>query len=306
MNVPPGALTAIILFLAIPSNFPHQGRADMHDKRTVKSTKAVDFPEVLLMLAALALLITGFEQAATLLTWTSATVLAPICLSVCLWGLFLFAEWRASRPLSRTEPMFPWRFARDRVMLGLILMSFTTGSVMVTAIFQLPIRYQVVNRLSPLDSGVRLIPLSACGPIGASIGAVFARNERVPPLYLAFAGELMQIIGLAILSQGTIDNPEWHGGIYRLEVVIGLGFGLCITAATLLTPFIVGKKDLAVGNATPVQFSFLGSAMLISIVTAVGNRYIQDGLLSSGMFAPAQIAGIFQSSDTINTLLEDH
>ncbi|KAK3689075.1 putative multidrug resistance protein fnx1 [Podospora appendiculata] len=302
MNVPPGVITAAILFLTIPFNFPHQGRPDMHDQRSIRSTKAVDFPGVFLMLAALALIITGFEQAASLLTWTSATVLAPICISVCLWGAFLFAEWRASRPSSRTEPMFPWRFAQNRVMIGLILMSLTTGSVMVTCIFQLPIRYQVVGGLDPLEAGVRLIPISACGPLGASIGAVFARNERIPPLYLAFAGELMQIIGLVVLSQGTADNPEWHGGIYAIEVVTGLGFGLCIASATLLTPFIVGKKDLAVGSATPVQFRFLGSAMLVSIVTAVGNRFVRDGLLSSGMLAPAQIAAIFESSATIDAL----
>lgn len=196
-----------------------------------------------------------------------------------------------------------------------------TGAVSVTCIFELPIRYQTAAGLSPLEAGVRLIPMSACGPLGAVIGAMLTKNKRVPPLFLALGGALMQIIGLVFLSQASPNDPDWHG-LYGLEVLIGLGFGLGIAAGTLLAPFVVKKGDLgtwsvirmrcdmgpvqlipkisAAGNAAAVQFRFLGSATVISLTTAVGNSSVKHKL--SGLLTSSQIESIFRKSAAINTL----
>jgi hypothetical protein len=50
-----------------------------------------------------------------------------------------------------------------------------------------------------------------------------------------------------------------------------------------------------------VQLQFLGSASVMSIVTAVGNMWFRNEL--SGILAPEQIQAIFRSSDAIKTLL---
>ena len=118
-----------------------------------------------------------------------------------------------------------------------------TGSVSITCIFQLPLRYQTTAGLSPLQAGVRLIPFSVCGPLGSILCAVLSKGKRVPPVYLATAGGIMQVIGLVFFSRGDPANPTWPG-LYGLEVVVGLGFGLCLGAVTLMVPFVVEKKHL--------------------------------------------------------------
>lgn len=118
-----------------------------------------------------------------------------------------------------------------------------TGAVSITCIFQLPLRFQTSAGLGPLEAGVRLIPFSVCGPLGTILCAVLSKNKRAPPIYMAIVGEVMQIIGLVFFSRGDPAQPDWHA-LYGLEVVVGLGFGMCLGAVTLMAPFVVEKRDL--------------------------------------------------------------
>jgi hypothetical protein len=104
------------------------------------------------------------------------------------------------------------------------------GAVSITCIFQLPLRYQTSAGLNALQAGVRMIPLAICGPIGTIVCAVLCKGERLPPLYLAIAGSVLQILGLVFLARGDPADADWHG-LYGLEVVVGLGFGMCLGAA---------------------------------------------------------------------------
>lgn len=65
----------------------------------------------------------------------------------------------------------------------------------------------------------------------------------MPPLYVSFIGQALQIVGLVMLARGPADNPNWPA-LYGFEVLVGFGFGFCIGTATLLTPFIVESRDL--------------------------------------------------------------
>ncbi|KAI1490504.1 major facilitator superfamily domain-containing protein [Biscogniauxia mediterranea] len=288
LNIPTGIVSGSLLLFTVPADFPNQGRVEPKKKLLMKQ---VDFVGAFLMLAAVALVITGLEQAASTLSWTTAEVLGPLSASAFAWIAFFACQyWHESHPESPVEAVFPWRFCKSRVVLGLILITF---------IFQIPLRYQTAGALDPLQAGIRLLPFSLSGPIGSIFSAGISKRLRVPPLYLMFLGSIMQIIGIIFTSRGSPGDYNWSG-LYGLEVVVGLGFGFCLGASTLLTPFVLEKRDLAVGTAATVQFRFLGGAAVVSIVTAVGNSWIRDRLSNS--LTPLQIQAVFQSSETIRTL----
>ncbi|KAI0181194.1 putative multidrug resistance protein fnx1 [Hypoxylon sp. FL1284] len=296
LNVPSGVLAAVVVLFVVPNDYPYQGTVR---RNPPPGFKALDFLGALLMLAGLALLISGLEEAATLLSWASAAVIAPICVSVVVWIAFFASQWYATRPAFPTEPVFPWRFFQSREIMGLLVNSFMTGSVSITCIIQLPIRYQTTVGSTPLEAGVRLLPFVLCGPLGATLTAALSKNRRIPPLYVGVAGVLFQIIGLAFIAEGPADNPDWTP-LYGLEVLTGLGMGISIGIVTLLTPYIAEKRDLAVASAAGTQFRFLGSAFVVSIVTAVGNGWIGDQLASS--LSPSQIEEVFRSTASIDNL----
>lgn len=127
-SVPAGLVTTAILFLAVPSSFPNQGQIEQdcgqpHKRSFMLNLRTTDFLGSFLMLAAMALLITGLEEAASHLSWTGATVLGPLCASIILWlAFFANSRWVSAREgKSYVEPVFPWEFCRSRVMVGLLL-----------------------------------------------------------------------------------------------------------------------------------------------------------------------------------------
>ncbi|KAI0190174.1 putative multidrug resistance protein fnx1 [Xylaria flabelliformis] len=296
INVPTGASALVVLFLTVPTNFPYQG----HTRPTkTLSLGVIDYVGAILMTVAIALLVTGLGEAGSLLSWTSPIALGPLAASAVAWVGFFASEWHADRSTSTTEPLFPRRFGTNRIIVALLLNSFTTGAVSISCMIQLPIRYQAAAALNPLDAGIRLIPFSVASPIGAIIVASLAKNRFVPPIYLALVGEVLQIFGLIFMSRSPLDNLNWNG-LYGLQVLVGLGMGFCIGTGTLLTPSVFEKRDLAVGTGTVVQYRFLGSTVVLSIITAVGNNVIKAKLIN--ILTPSQLEGIFRSTAYIGEL----
>jgi hypothetical protein len=110
-------VVAVIFALAVPRDFPYQGLSTGRPKR---SLRAVDFGGASLMLLALALSITGLEEAASILYWNFPVVLGPLCSSAGAWAAFFLSQWYASQKNVATEPIFPWSFLKSRVIVGLI------------------------------------------------------------------------------------------------------------------------------------------------------------------------------------------
>ncbi|KAI0388600.1 drug resistance transporter [Xylariaceae sp. FL0594] len=299
INVPVGTLIAFCVLISVPNDYPYQGFGKERATNSRLRLSNIDFTGAILMLTGLALVISGLEDAASLLSWTSASTLAPIIVSAFVWVAFLFSQWWFTKPGSSVQPVFPWRFCQSRLVMGLILNSFFTGTVSIALIIQLPIRYQTTLGVSPLEAGVRLLPFVLLTSVGAAVSGAIVKNRRVAPIYVGLFGIILQIIGLVFLSAVPPDHPDWQA-VYGLQVLVGFGAGCNIGIVTLLTPYVVEHRDLAVATAAGTQFRFLGSAVVVSITTAVGNSWVRDRL--SGTLTSKQIQDIFRSSATISDL----
>lgn len=118
-SVPLGVISGFLLLFSVPGDFPNQGRTARRERPRLQN---IDSIGALLMLSAVALIISGFDQAASLLSWTTAEALGPLCASAVAWiAFFLSQYWHAKRHQSLVEPVFPWRFCQSRVIMGLIM-----------------------------------------------------------------------------------------------------------------------------------------------------------------------------------------
>ncbi|KAF2464423.1 putative multidrug resistance protein fnx1 [Lindgomyces ingoldianus] len=304
LNVPSGAIALILLLITMPSNFPCESGSP---RRMSYSMHHIDFLGAALLLAAVALCVAGLEEASTLAAWTSRTVLAPLVISAPLVIAFFTYEWLVTKREGRdqaegrdnTQPIFPWRFCRSRVIMGIIINSFLVGVPFTTLVVQIPLRFQVVNNFTPLQAGLRLIPFSFACPTGASLVAILASKRRLPPLYLMFASATFQTIGLVLLSTLHPGNPDWKGQ-YGIQVITGLGVGLAMGVTTLMMPFAIEARDLAIGTAAVAQFRLLGGAIGIAIVTAVMNSWLRGEF--RGILTLGEVQGIFKTTHVIENL----
>lgn len=119
ISVPLGVVSGILLLFSVPADFPNQGRMATRERPHLGN---IDLIGAFLMLAAVALIVSGFDEAASRLSWTTGEALAPLCASAGAWIAFFTSQyWHAKRPQSLVQPVSPWRFCQSRVIMGLIM-----------------------------------------------------------------------------------------------------------------------------------------------------------------------------------------
>lgn len=250
----------MVLVFTLPNAFPYHGLP----KRAAVPLRHIDFGGFLLMIASITLLMVGFEEASNSAPWISARFLAPVLISIPCWLAFIVYERQVTVSGAKgQEPVFPWRFCYDRVMMGVIWYvpaafisiryventkknysnSFLTGAVFITCIVQIPLRFQAANGESPWHAGIRLIPFGLASPIGSILVVGGCSRQRLPPIYLLIPAALLQLIGLVFMSRLSIENIMWKGQ-YAMQVLTGLGCGMSIAVTTVLTPYVVEPRDL--------------------------------------------------------------
>ncbi|WP_281895796.1 MFS transporter [Phytohabitans aurantiacus] len=209
----------------------------VRQSRDPEATGSFDLPGVALLSAALFSLVWalikaqehGFGDPLPLGFFGAAAVL----------GIgFLVREQRAKHPL------MPLGLFRDR--------SFSAGTVLAMlgffalfgAFFFLTLYLQQVHGMSPVDAGVRLLPMTATFIVASPIaGALTARYGPRPPLV---GGMLLTAVALFALSRISVQAD--YLSLWPWFIVIGMGFGLVL----------VGSTEAIVGNAPAHQAGLAG------------------------------------------------
>jgi hypothetical protein len=111
-----------------------------------------------------------------------------------------------------------------------------TGFVYFTAIFTLPLRYEVVDLNSPVRSGVRLLPFVASTALGIFFTGVLnsRRTENNMTFWTMTIATTFMSVGTGLLSNlpSSGSQTNWQ---YCYEVILGLGLGIFISTATFVT-----------------------------------------------------------------------
>lgn len=119
---PPGAIAIILIGVSIPFSFPYPGPARFFSSLvSQRAWTRVDFLGAFTSLAASILLVFALEQAGIEYPWDGGAIIASFVLSGLLWCIFVGWERTLSLRNTACEPMFPWRLACNRLVMGLLL-----------------------------------------------------------------------------------------------------------------------------------------------------------------------------------------
>ena len=126
LNVPAAVPALGILLLCLPNSFPHHGKPQCNNQTfkdvfSLKNFARVNIIGVVSIWLGILALVAGLEQAGILHDWNSAFVIAMLVFGSILVIGFFGWEWYVTQRLTVTEPVFPWRFATNRVMVGLFM-----------------------------------------------------------------------------------------------------------------------------------------------------------------------------------------
>ncbi|KAM0131600.1 hypothetical protein ACHAO1_007201 [Botrytis cinerea] len=304
LNVPLAFLALAAFFFGLPTSFPYQGQDSRHQKvkrfASKESFRKIDFVGAILLIIATTLLVAALQEAGGEFAWNSAFVITLLIISGVTWILFILWERRVTVNMSSTEPVFPWRLMKSRVWIGMTLNALFLGGPWFVTIFQLPQRFQVVDGISALDAGFKLIPFTVLAPVGSVISAVLAGKVKVPPIYLVLIASCIQVIGFALLSTLPIAAAA-SSAQYGYQVIAGFGVGINISTLILMTPYSVADpRDKSVALGCVTQFRIMGGALGLAIVTAAYKGYVTSRL--KAFLNLEEQLSVFESAKYIQSL----
>ncbi|KAF2800543.1 MFS multidrug transporter-like protein [Melanomma pulvis-pyrius CBS 109.77] len=303
INVPIGTITAVLLLIALPTGFPFHGQKPapipLQDSFSMR-LKRIDFLGTFLFLGASFTFVTALLEASTKFQWSSPPTISLLVISGVLAISFLVWE-RYITLYSRTqEPIFPWRFVHNRAWMGMLLVSLLLGVPFAVLVVSIPQKLQTISNLSPLESGLRLLPYAIFAPFGAVLANGFiSRRKDFPPVYFVIAGACIQLIGLSLFSVYGVERYV-KGKQYACQAVSGLGLGMMFGTLVVMTPLSVERQDLATATGAIVQFRQFGSTIGLSIATSILNSKVRSRLPS--VLSPAQLDALLQTTTVIHRI----
>ena len=131
-SVPCGAAVLACLALVIPKDFPALKiieRQQIKNKSARSALRKLDLVGFLILLIASVFLVAALEEAGTQLRWSSAFVVAFLVLSSQAWLWVVGWAWIVDQRETSVEPVFTWRFLRNRVFMGALLYVKSHGSM---------------------------------------------------------------------------------------------------------------------------------------------------------------------------------
>lgn len=216
--------------------------------------------------------------------WTSGRV--PVMLGVAAVMLIGFVVWQAR---NRT-PMLPLRLFRDRgfSLVNVVTLTFSAGAF--GSVFLLAQFFQVVQGLSPLESGLRTLPWTAAPMIVAPLAGLYA--SRIGQRTLIVAGQVFLAGGLLWMALGLSVTASYTSLIGAF-VLAGIGMGLTFAPVStmVLASVDVDSQGVASGtNNTIREFGVAaGVAALSSIFSSLGGFSSFDSFIDGTR--PAVLTG---------------
>lgn len=216
--------------------------------------------------------------------WASMETLVGFALAAVLLTVFVLWELRVE------HPMMPVRIFRS--------LRFSAASVSVTAaffalfgfIFLITQYFQLVRGYSPLEAGVRTLPVATA----IAVASILAPRvvDRIGTTRVVSAGLALMAVAFAWISTASGATPYLE--IVGQMVLLGAGLGLTTAPATesIMGSLDQGKAGVgsAVNDTTRELGGTLGVAVLGSVFTSVYVGALRDGSVFSALPSDAQQA----------------
>jgi EmrB/QacA subfamily drug resistance transporter len=274
LNVPIGVLALVLASVALDES---RGGA-----------RRLDPLGVLLSASGMLLLIWGIVDGPER-GWTTGRVPVMLTAGVALIVGFLFWQHR-----NRT-PMLPLTLFRSRAfsLVNAVTLTFSAGAF--GSVFLLAQFFQVVQGLSPLESGLRTLPWTAAPMIVAPLAGLLV--NRVGQRVLIFTGQVSLAAGILWIGLATSTDVTYSELIVGF-VLAGIGMGLTFAPTSTLTLASVGEAQRGVASGTNNTIREFGVAAGVAALSSVfstfsgyaGGQDFVDGLVPAVLVGAGVIA----------------
>ncbi len=196
--------------------------------------------------------------------------------------LMLFVNWEMRTP----APMLPMRFIRNRVFATAALASLMMYSALFGALFLITQLLQVGLGATPLQAGLRTLPMAVMPMLLTPVGGVIADRIGFRPLMIC--GLAMEAIALGWLAAAVTPTVS-YGLLVPALVLAGMGCAVFFAplASAMLSAVAPEEHGQASGAATAIrELAAVFGVAVLGLVFAGHGGYASRGDFVDG-FVPA-------------------
>ncbi len=227
--------------------------------------------------------------------WTSFAVVFSLSIAFVMGLLFLVLETRSRFPL--LDLSF---FKRRRFSVGVTAISLT-ALALAGLMFGLTQYLQFVKGYTPLEAGIRFLPLAAGLMIGARI------SERLVHMF----GSGKVIAGALVLLAGTLPLMlVWEAGsaywlIASVMTAMGLGLGSVMAPATDALMGDIPEEKAGVGSATNGVIRMVGASLGVATIGSLMYSVYADRIAPAVGALPPELAETAKDSVGAAVMIAD-
>jgi EmrB/QacA subfamily drug resistance transporter len=241
-----------------------------------KDPEPVDVTGLVTFSAALFLLIFGLIRGNPE-GWGSGVIVGCLLAAAVLLAVFVAIEHRVA------HPMLDLGLFRKRAFNGVSAVAFALSAGMFAMFLYLTIYMQGVLDFSPLEAGLRFLPLTVLGFVVAPISG--SLSHRVPIRILLGCGLTLVGIGL-LLMHGLTPSSEWTALLVGF-VIAGIGIGTTNPGIGQAAIAVVPVEKSGMGSGINTTFRQVGIATGVAGLGAVFQSQIDSKLAAELPEVPA-------------------
>ncbi|MGW0362879.1 MFS transporter [Streptomyces sp. NPDC002990] len=224
--------------------------------------------------------------------WSSSSTLGTLAAGLVVVSVFGWYETRVQHPL------LPMRLFRSPALSVGAVITAVNFFVLLGVIFFVMLYLQNVRGFTPVEAGVRTLPLSLASVVASPLGAKLTEK---------FGARLTMPLGMALQAAASFGMLGWgvhssYAAMWPPFIALGLGVGMVMAASS---DAIVGNapvKDAGVAGglqATALQIGgALGTSVLMSLISARVGATMTGELTSAGVPAPVA-EGLHTAKDAV-------
>ena len=201
--------------------------------------------------------------------WDNTVVIVGLAAAAILLPLWVAIERRSA------APMLDLGIFRNRLFAAASAAAFINGLARFALMFLFVFYYQGAQGNTPIDAGIKLIPLAMGMLIASPLAGIYA--DRHGSRALAAIGMLVSAAGLALMTTLEVHSPYWQSAIWLAMVGAGSGMFNSPNTAAMMGVVPPQRRGVAAGARTLLQNT--GAVLSIAFVLAVVTSSIPKATL---------------------------
>jgi EmrB/QacA subfamily drug resistance transporter len=221
--------------------------------------------------------------------WGSAKIIVLLAAAVALLAIFAAVE------LRREQPMLDLRLFQVRTFTGAQIVAFSIHASMFSMFLYITLYMQNLLGYTPLETGVRFLPVSLLSFLAAPIAGKLA--ERYPVRIFLTAG--LALIGLGLVEMHGVTPGDSWTTLLPGFILAGIGIGFVNPPLATAAIGVVEPRRSGAASGINSTFRQVGTAVGIAGLGAILQSKLNHSLGAGSLGGPRAAAAYI---DAINDL----